>query len=545
MFFVMKDAQISRLFYIPVSAIFIIWFVVSLSWPMGRDQGILAWVGDGILQGRMPFRDLWDVKGPGAYYAFALVQLIFGHNMWGVRVFDACFQLLGIYSVAYATQQIADQRTSFIAGTISMFLYMTRGWWNTSQPDGWCGLLIAAGIALIALGSRQVSNLRYALFGCCIGLCFTEKPLFLILLLPALPPLWRTYRESARSALRSAGAVLLGFAVPVLIMVAYFASKGCLGELFSVVFIFNAKVHTHTGPPNIYQVITALYNHAIQPAFCVCLVAAALGVWQFWAQARPGFATLMLWLGCNLVCVLVQNKYYLYQMAPLFPPLAILSAVGIRSLDLTATGAIRRSAVARALPSTFVFCGFVVLFGWYVVTFLHDWTKYEVGKYTADNYADIFQGVTATDHNFRTLRAVCNYIEQRTTPSDTVEVWGWDPIINYLTRRAAPTRFGYDYPLQKPNAFEDVYRAEFLKKIESDPPRYVLVPDKDDNHSGLMNQNSLVSFFEFKPFLQFVLSNYDYVKQIDEYRIWRLRANYAAAHSPQRTLPNPSYNGHT
>ena len=42
--------------------------VVSLWWPYGWDQGAMAWVGDTIVDGGMPYRDAWDVKGPLTYY---------------------------------------------------------------------------------------------------------------------------------------------------------------------------------------------------------------------------------------------------------------------------------------------------------------------------------------------------------------------------------------------------------------------------------------------------------------------------------------------
>jgi len=60
----------------------------SLWWPMGRDQGILAWVGDTILNGGLPYRDAWDVKGPASHYVYALVGWLFGRNQWGIRLLD-------------------------------------------------------------------------------------------------------------------------------------------------------------------------------------------------------------------------------------------------------------------------------------------------------------------------------------------------------------------------------------------------------------------------------------------------------------------------
>jgi hypothetical protein len=65
-----------------------VWAATYITWPFSNDQGNLAWVGDVILSGGMPYRDAWDVKGPGAHLLFAFVEMVLGQNEWGMRVFD-------------------------------------------------------------------------------------------------------------------------------------------------------------------------------------------------------------------------------------------------------------------------------------------------------------------------------------------------------------------------------------------------------------------------------------------------------------------------
>ena len=70
-----------RWLYFGLAALAAVWVTASLSWPFGWDQGILAWAGDVIHQGGMPYRDAWDIKGPLAYYLYALAQWLFGKNL--------------------------------------------------------------------------------------------------------------------------------------------------------------------------------------------------------------------------------------------------------------------------------------------------------------------------------------------------------------------------------------------------------------------------------------------------------------------------------
>src|SRR5689334_10365233 len=70
------------------------WFVVLvaafqiLMFPFGRDQGIYALVGEGILRGQVPYRDLWDFKPPGVFLVYAFAQGIFGKSMLAPRLLE-------------------------------------------------------------------------------------------------------------------------------------------------------------------------------------------------------------------------------------------------------------------------------------------------------------------------------------------------------------------------------------------------------------------------------------------------------------------------
>lgn len=68
--------------------------------PVWLDQGILAAVGDVIRRGGMPYHDGWDMKGPVAFYRFALAQWVFGRHLWSARVLDALLLLGGSAVVA-------------------------------------------------------------------------------------------------------------------------------------------------------------------------------------------------------------------------------------------------------------------------------------------------------------------------------------------------------------------------------------------------------------------------------------------------------------
>ena len=76
--FQIRIQQISRYLLagavVLLAAVPFIWAPGSLFLPLGRDQGIFAWVGGVILSGGLPYADAWEVKGPLSHFEKHLVR---------------------------------------------------------------------------------------------------------------------------------------------------------------------------------------------------------------------------------------------------------------------------------------------------------------------------------------------------------------------------------------------------------------------------------------------------------------------------------------
>ena len=59
-----------------------------------RDPGVFLYIGAQILDGKVPYRDIWDHKGPVIYYIDALGLLLGRGSEWGVWA----LQFTGLWS---------------------------------------------------------------------------------------------------------------------------------------------------------------------------------------------------------------------------------------------------------------------------------------------------------------------------------------------------------------------------------------------------------------------------------------------------------------
>src|ERR1700712_2730822 len=60
----------------------------TITYPLGRDQGEFATIARGILDGRIPYVDLWNPKPPAIFYVYAAAMRLFGRTSEALRVLD-------------------------------------------------------------------------------------------------------------------------------------------------------------------------------------------------------------------------------------------------------------------------------------------------------------------------------------------------------------------------------------------------------------------------------------------------------------------------
>ncbi len=56
-----------------------------------RDSGVFLYIGQGVLEGKIPYLDFWDHKGPLIYYINALGLFLFKESYWGVWLMELFF----------------------------------------------------------------------------------------------------------------------------------------------------------------------------------------------------------------------------------------------------------------------------------------------------------------------------------------------------------------------------------------------------------------------------------------------------------------------
>ena len=498
-------------------ALVLAWAFASLTWPFGWDQGIFAWVGETITRGGMPYRDAWDIKGPLPYYAYALAHWLFERNLWGIRILDLALLLAATAVLTRLVVSLTSRRTGRWTALVFLLWYASGSYWHTAQPDGWVAMFLILGLAPLARTMSKFSPVQLALAAMLVGCATLVKPFYagflLAVLVSLLASTWRQWSQTAAAV----ALVGIAFLLPLSLTAAWFQYRGAWGDLVEVFLTYPLETYTSVASTSILSRLQGIVDYILAGKVTVVLLpAVGVGLLKLWRERNPTALLLLVWAAVALTGVALQDRYFAYHWIPLFPPLAVLAAVGFQAaLGRPADTSMQPAAEPTPLRHLFICFAFaVVLFHAAALPLLEvaHWLKYVAGQANAVEYYAHF-GIPGDD-----IQAA-NYIRERTTERDKVVVWGWNSSILYLSGRQPPGRFGYSMPLLLGTGTgrRAAYRQEFMASLRRVPPAYIV--DAPQSVTLLGGQYDRKGFKEFD---EFVSTHYQREKQFGDLTLYRL-----------------------
>jgi hypothetical protein len=490
--------------------------------PLARDQGHFAYVGQVVLDGGVPYRDVFDQKGPATHYTFAAVLALFGQSQLGVRTFFYIVALLGTRLAATLGERLSGAAAR-LPCVLCFSLAMLQGDeatpWHTAQVEDL--ILFSQLLVLWLIGSEHTLQSRWRVFAAAtlLGLTCTYKPT------AALPCVglalvcigWLAVMRGRRAVpvVRWLAWAATGFLLPLVVAVGYLAARGAFDEFWSIIVEFNAAYALRTNEMD--KAITMLAGH-----WGRLVVLASLGAL---AARRPAAVLLdaLIWtlIVSNWATVIWQGKYWPYHWTPMIGLVSIFAGVSLTQLVArlgrrfpTRRGLARRSCPAAATLALALLA--VPIDTRYAIRLWRDTALVAAGRKPLDEFRAPFEcGAVLADVH----REVAEYVRSRTRKGDTLLVWGYETVVNFLADRRAPTRFAVDRVLCV-DEFKrrTAWRDEFLASLRAAPPAYILVVADD---GSAMWRDSDVELARFDGLHQLVAEEYDEETQIDRFHVYR------------------------
>ncbi len=492
------------------------------SYP-GRDGGIFLYIGSLILKGKIPYLDVWENKGPLVFYINALGLAFSNGSRWGVWLLEFLF----IFVAAWIGYLTLKRTMGLIPALIGTFVWVIAAG-NVLQGGNFSeeySLLFSfmALFAFLKSLEKPGSKLFPLLIGVSLGLNILLRPNNISIQLAAMAAYfliavfsreWRLLLQ--RIIFAAAGAVLI--LIPVVV---YFTLHGALTEMINVVLIFNFQ---YSGGKDFSGFLGGLINASNSIGMFFVVVAAAgyllaLGslVKREALETTTGSFLLVLLIGWPLEAFLstLSGRNYEHYFIGWAPYVGMFVAYAVFLVLNRFSQGIEKYALAILLILVFITVG----------SRITAWRDY--GRTVAGLFSPSKTELEYVD-------PVAVYIRENTSPQDKVFIWGFRPVINFVSGREAPVSY-LPYPLAHvKSALASRWADQFYQQFTNDPPVLVInmieeadrdrIPDLDREvrKQETIKYKDVVLAPNLKDMLNFIEDNYVLVGTVDGSNIYRL-----------------------
>lgn len=219
---------------------------MSLTWNGYQDSPIFSYIARRVLDGAVPYKDIFDFNFPGIYVINMALQALFGRSDFALRMCDLAFCAAIVGVIVLFCWRGSKVFTAFGA-CYFMAIHMSHGGYAVAQRDllmvpfllmggyclhrfieeleevkwlGWCGLLVGCAFWI---------KPQAAVFGGMAALAVMVQPL---------------RPQAMKTGLMW---LLLGFAVPFALMHLWLGTVGGLGAFYDIFLNFTLPIYSKLG----------------------------------------------------------------------------------------------------------------------------------------------------------------------------------------------------------------------------------------------------------------------------------------------------------
>jgi len=411
-----------------------------------------------ILNGELPYRDVWDHKPPVIFYINALGLVITDGSRWGVWLLE----FLGLSFAAFVGYKVVQKALGTLPAILSTLLwlltlvFLIQGGNLTTEytlPLQFAALWLAT----TSFEEQDCHYWRWFLMGAIGATAFFTKQtsigiwisIFFFLVV---------YRTKLRQIKELIFEFLyfVGGAVAVSIgWLAFFGLQGGLVPFWSAAFEFNF----------VYSSVSFLSR----------LKSLIWGIMPLTLGSLLQFAGIGYLLGLLLIC------YRRNVIRGFLPLLTIgLFDLPIEFILISASGRTYSHYYMTALPALALFAG-IAFWTIFQSRFLYDiphtatyvFTGVIIGMFLWASFNQ-YERQVISFRDVNGQHSIVSAIESNTNPEDTVLLWGAEASINYFSHRRSPTRFVYQYPLYTQGYTDEQMIIEFLDDLIHKRPRLIV-----------------------------------------------------------------------
>ncbi len=474
------------------------------------DSGVFLYTGWRILNGELPYRDIWDHKPPVIFYINALGLAIADNSRWGVWLIE----LAALFLAAYLGFQLLRKTLGIFPAIFSLLLWLlslVQVLQGGNLPTEFTLPLQFTALWLVYHADKSKRpHWIFFLIGLTGAIAFFIKQTAVGIWIAIVIYLTvqKLMSKQGRQWFRELSLISLGGLAISIIIVAFFSIQGAFPQFWSAAFEYNF-IYSSFGQAG-FAARWASFINGIKPLtrtglfqFSIIGYVAALILTLFRKspieKALPLLFVGLINLPIELILINIPRRTYPHYYMTLLPVLALFTAFTF--------------SILVPMGST-----------WKIPNMV----KYALALGAAGVLAWFsFDGYMNTLYAYRKLydnKNMINYIKDNTTPSERVLLWGAETSMNYFTERKSPTRFTYQYPLLQKGYVREEFIIEFLDDVIKNQPQLIIMTDTPTPMYEFPIHTEVLATR-----IAYLQSHYCIVQEIDTWTIYKYSENHCAS----------------
>jgi hypothetical protein len=451
-----------------------------ISVPLERDEGEYAYGGQLILQGILPYQQIYNMKLPGIYVAYAGLMTIFGQTHMGIHLGLMFINAATIVLVFLLAKQLYDSTVGLVtaaAFAIMSLLPSVQGIF--ANAEHFVILFSIGGLWILVKALDEDRTWLLLISGLMLGSGFLMKQhgaafiLFggLYILIQQI----RFRPVLGRHLFFKTGLFTFGAIIPYGITCMVFVFNGTFEKFWFWTFKY-AKAYTTLAPLSVgWSLFKDRALNIIQSApliwLLILLGLTALGLDKH-ARRRLIFVGLFFVFSVMAICpgFYFRPHYFILLM----PASALLAGISI--------GAVRNNLLTNR-PLILKYGLPLLLAGICVVGSVYQ-HRHFLFKMTPFQLSRAVYGLNP----FPETLQISKFIRDNTEEKDRIAVLGSEPQIYFYSGRRSASGYIYMYALMENHDYALKMQKEMIQDIESTRPKFLIFVNVGT--SWLKNQNS-------------------------------------------------------
>ena len=458
-----------------------------LGFPLERDEGEYALMGQLILKGIPPYEMAYNMKLPGTYYMYALIMSIFGQTTIGIHIGLMLVNIASIIIIFFLGKRLVNTHVGLLSAASFAILSLSPGVVGfVAHATHFIVLFSLAGLLSLLKYQEKQKLYFLALSGFCCGLAFIMKQQAIFFLVFGPVVYWMIEKKREPFNIKSSLFRFLLFGgmlvLPYLIVVLSTWFTGTFDKFWHWTFEYAQQYvtnKTNKDPLINLKDEFPYVSEGFRMFWIIGLL--GLGLLFFSKGAKAHRWDILLFTITSIACVVPGLYFRSHYFIAFLPALALLVAIAfnffneqLSKLNMPWLG---------MLP--YLFFGFIFYHG--ISTHKNAFFKDDLGDLSFKSYGPA--------NPFRESIEVAKFVEANSTEEDKIAVLGSEPQICFYSDRLPATGYIYTYALMENQPYSENMQMDMISEIESNKPKIFIYVNSPV--SWLVKENSNKYIFDW------------------------------------------------